>query len=112
MAWVCAIVLVAGAAHGLTGFGFPIISTPMVALATDVRSAVIVTLLPNIVVNLISATSGGGWRQNLARYWAMPVVVAIGTIVGAKVVLWAPADPLRLLLAGVFVFYLLQVRLK
>src|SRR2546422_884442 len=33
MAWVCAIVLFAGVAHGLTGFGFPIISTPMGAPA-------------------------------------------------------------------------------
>jgi len=111
MAWVCAIVLVAGTAHGLTGFGFPIISTPMVALFTDVRSAVVVTLLPNIVVNLISATSGGGWRENLARHWTMPLVVAVGTVIGARVVLWAPADPLRLLLAAVIVFYLMQARL-
>jgi len=111
MAWVCAIVLFAGVAHGLTGFGFPIISTPMVALATDVRSAVVVTLLPNIVVNLISAFSGAQWRENLARHWAMPLVVLVGTVIGAKVVLWAPADPLRLLLAAVIVFYLVQGRL-
>src|SRR5438552_16737650 len=77
MAWVCAIVLFAGVAHGLTGFGFPIISTPMVALATDVRSAVVVTLLPNIVVNLISALRGAQWRANLARHVAMPLALRV-----------------------------------
>jgi uncharacterized membrane protein YfcA len=112
MAWVCAIVLFAGVAHGLTGFGFPVISTPMVALVTDVRSAVVVTLLPNIVVNVVSAFSGAQWRENLARHWAMPLWVLVGTVIGAKVVLWAPADPLRLLLAAVIVFYLVQGRLR
>ena len=111
MAWVCAIALFAGVTHGLTGFGFPVISTPMVALMTDVRSAVVVTLLPNVVVNVMSVFSGAGWRGNLARHWLVPAVVLVGTVIGAKVVLWAPADPLRLLLAAVIVFYLVQARL-
>ncbi|MEI6737736.1 MAG: sulfite exporter TauE/SafE family protein, partial [Pseudomonadota bacterium] len=52
LSWqVFAIALVAGLAHGVSGFGFPLISTPVVALFTDVRTAVILTLLPNIVVN-------------------------------------------------------------
>ena len=110
MIWVCAIALVAGFAHGLTGFGFPIISTPMVALFTDVRTAVMVTLLPNIVVNVLSAVSGGRWRENLARYWEMPLWVLIGALIGTQVVLFAPAPPLRLLLAFVIVVYLSQAR--
>ena len=108
MAWVCAIVLFAGVTHGLTGFGFPVISTPMVALATDVRSAVVVTLLPNVVVNVMSTFSGHGWRRSLAEHWTMPLVVIVGTVIGAKVVLLAPANALRLLLAAVIVFYLVQ----
>jgi uncharacterized membrane protein YfcA len=49
-----AIIAVAGLAHGTLGFGFPTISTPVVALFTDIRTAILVTLFPNIVVNLIS----------------------------------------------------------
>src|ERR1700682_3548574 len=98
LAWVCAVALAAGVAHGLSGFGFPLISTPMVALFTDVRTAVIVTLFPNIMVNVMGAFSGSGWRRNLARHWAMPLWVLVGTIIGTQVVLWAPANPLRLLL--------------
>lgn len=112
MTWVCAIALFAGFAHGLTGFGFPVISTPIVALATDVRSAVLVTLIPNVVVNVMSAFSGAQWRENLSRHWAMPLVVLVGTVIGARVVLWAPADPLRLLLAAVIVLYLVQERFR
>jgi len=112
LAWIGAITLVAGFAHGLSGFGFPVISTPMVALFTDVRTAVMVTLFPNIVVNLVSTVSGAGWRATLARYWSMPVYVLVGTIVGTQVVLWAPAAPLRLLLAAVIVVYLQQERFR
>jgi uncharacterized membrane protein YfcA len=111
-AGVCAIILVAGLAHGVSGFGFPLISTPMVALFTDVRTAVLVTLFPNIVVNIASATSGAAWRENLRRYWAIPLWVLLGTIVGTQVVLWAPANPLRLFLAAVIVVYLQQERIR
>jgi uncharacterized membrane protein YfcA len=112
LAWVCAITLVAGLAHGVSGFGFPLISTPMVALFTDVRTAVLVTLFPNIVVNLVSALSGSGWRENLRRFWAIPLWVLIGTVIGTQVVLFAPANPLRLFLAAVIVLYLQQDRFK
>jgi uncharacterized membrane protein YfcA len=112
LAWVCAITLAAGLAHGVSGFGFPLISTPMVALFTDVRTAVLVTLFPNIVVNVASATSGADWRGNLRRYWAIPFWVLLGTIVGTQVVLWAPANPLRLVLAAVIVVYLQQDRIR
>lgn len=108
MAAVCAVVLLAGFAHGLSGFGFPVISTPMVALFADVRTAVLVTLFPNIVVNVLSALSGADWRANLRRYWTIPLYVLAGTVVGTQVVIWAPANPLRLFLAAVIVVYLRQ----
>src|SRR4029077_15938827 len=92
--------------------GFPVISTPMVALFTDVRTAVMVTLFPNILVNVLSVVTGAGWRESLARYWPMPIYVLVGTVVGTQVVLWAPAAPLRLLLAGVIVLYLQQERFR
>jgi uncharacterized membrane protein YfcA len=112
LAWIGGIALVAGFAHGLSGFGFPVISTPMVALFADVRTAVMVTLFPNIVVNVLSAVTGSGWQESLKRYWHLPVVVLIGTVVGTQVVLWAPAGPLRLLLAAVIVVYLQQERFR
>jgi uncharacterized membrane protein YfcA len=112
MAAVCGIAFVAGLAHGLSGFGFPLISTPMVALFADVRTAVVVTLLPNIMVNSLSAFGGSGWREALRKYWLIPLYVLVGTVTGAQVVLWAPANPLRLLLAAVIVIYLQQDRFR
>lgn len=106
------VMLAAGVAHGLSGFGFPLISTPMVALVADVRTAVVVTLLPNIAINVVSAFGGGGWRESLRRHWTMPVYVLAGTVVGTQVVIYAPANPLRVFLAAVIVLYLLQDRFR
>jgi uncharacterized protein len=112
MAWACFVALAAGLAHGLSGFGFPLISTPTMALVSEVRTAVLVTLIPNIMVNVASAASGAGWRQNLRRHWQMPLWVLLGTIGGTQVVIWAPVDALRLLLAAMIVVYLRQDRFR
>jgi uncharacterized membrane protein YfcA len=82
------------------------------ALVSEVRTAVLVTLIPNIAVNLVSAASGAQWRQNLRRYWTIPLWVLIGTIAGTQVVIWAPVNALRLLLAAMIVVYLRQDRFK
>ncbi len=107
-----AISLFAGIAHGVSGFGFPLISTPVVAMFTDVRSAVLLTLLPNILVNLISIVKGGNWRESLSKYWPVAVYVVIGTFLGTRLILVAPAEPLRLLLAAIIVVYLKQDDVK
>ena len=109
LAWqVCAIALVAGVAHGISGFGFPLISTPLVALFTDVRTAVVMTLLPNIAVNLISLVKGGNWRHSLGKYWPVACYVVAGTLIGTKLILVTPPEPLKLLLAAIIVIYLKQ----
>lgn len=109
LSWqVCAIALIAGVAHGVSGFGFPLISTPVVALFTDVRTAVVMTLLPNIAVNLISLAKGGNWRESLGKYWPVAVYVVIGTLIGTRLILVTPPEPLKLLLAVIIVVYLKQ----
>jgi hypothetical protein len=109
---VCAVSLVAGLAHGVSGFGFPLISTPIVALFTDVRTAVIMTLLPNIVVNLISLARGGNWQDSLGKHWPVACYVVIGTVIGTRLILIVPPEPLKLLLAGIIVLYLNQESLR
>src|SRR3954470_18208861 len=83
MAATCAVVFAAGMAHGLSGFGFPLISTPTVALFSEVRAAVLITVVPNIALNLLSAATGAGWRENLRRHWRMPLWVLIRFAGGA-----------------------------
>src|ERR1044071_4300263 len=101
IAAIVAVVIVAGLAHGTLGFGFPLISTPLVALLVDVRTAVLVTVIPNIVLNLISIVRGGKWRESLGQHWPLALWVVIGTFFGTRLLLASRPEPLQLLLAGI-----------
>lgn len=109
---VATIVIVAGLAHGTVGFGFPLICTPLVALLVDVKTAVLVTVLPNIAVNLISILRGGRWRNSIGQYWPLAVWVVLGTLIGTRLLLTVRPEPLQILLALMIVMFLLQERLR
>jgi len=109
---VIAITLVAGLTHGTIGLGFPLISTPLVALLIDVKTAVLLTVVPNIAVNLISILRGGNWRASIGRHWPVAVCVVAGTWIGSRLLIAAPAAPLQLLLAAMILVYLQQHRLE
>jgi uncharacterized membrane protein YfcA len=70
------------------------------------------TLLPNIAVNLISLSKGGNWRESLGKYWPVAVYVMLGTLVGTRLILITPPEPLKLLLAVIIVVYLKQDSFK
>lgn len=100
----------AAVTHGAVGFGFPLLSTPLVALFTDVRTAVLATLVPNVVINCISILRGPDWRGTLRRYWPVAAWVLAGTLVGTRVLAYANPAALKTLLAALIVTYLLQSR--
>jgi uncharacterized membrane protein YfcA len=112
IATLIAVIGVAGVAHGTLGFGFPLISTPLVALLVDVKTAVLVTVLPNVAVNMISILRGGNWRESIGRYWPLALWVVVGTLAGSRLLLTVPHEPLQVLLALMIVVFLLQERLR
>jgi uncharacterized membrane protein YfcA len=101
-------IFVAGLSQGALGFGFPAISTPVLALMTDIKTAVLLNLLPNMTVNIISVVQGGNWRASLGVHWPVAVYALIGSFIGASVLIVAPQEPLRLLLAAIIIVYLYQ----
>ncbi len=111
-ALIVVVLIVAALAHGALGFGFPVISTPVIAMVTDIQTAILVTLFPNLAVNLISIFRGGNWRASLARYWPVAAYVAIGTVIGTRVLILADPEPLKLLLAAMIVVFLQQARFR
>ena len=111
--WAAAagIMLLAGVTQGALGFGFPTISTPLLVLMTDVKTAIILNLLPNLSVNVIHTLSGGNWGASLGRYWPVAAWVLAGSALGATFIILAPQEPVRLLLAAAIFAYLYQHRL-
>jgi uncharacterized membrane protein YfcA len=106
------VMIVAGLTHGTLGFGFPLISTPMLAMVTDIQTAVLASLFPNLAVNLVSILRGGKWRASIARHWPVAAYVLVGTVAGTRVLIVADPEPLKALLALMIIAYLQQARLR
>lgn len=106
------VILVAGLVHGTFGVGFPMVATPLLALFTDVLTAMLITLLPTVAVNITLISQGGRERLKDIRQHLLIVPFAlIGTVIGTLCLLWLDPRPFLLLLAGAILLYLNQDRL-
>ncbi len=110
--WARPAMLAAGLVHGTFGIGFPMVSTPLLALFTDVRSAVLLTLLPTVAVNLSILMRAGGSGGVLRAHWPVLPFVVVGACVGTGLLMWLDPRPFLLVLAGAIVLYLNQARLR
>lgn len=88
------------------------VSTPLLTLVTDIRTAILLTLLPSIVINLISIFTDRSWRQALLDFWPLPAAAVVGSWFGTQVILNTDPAPFRLLLAAIIVLYLLVDSLR
>ncbi|MCP3870398.1 MAG: sulfite exporter TauE/SafE family protein [Gammaproteobacteria bacterium] len=104
--------LFAGLVHGTLGMGFPMLATPLLAIAIDMRSAILLTLLPTITVNLISILRGGRWSESIGRHWPLAVVIPLGTAIGTWLLIIGDPAPFGLLLAAIILLHLLGDRVN
>lgn len=111
MALFALIVFVAGLAHGTLGLGFPLITTPLLALFMDVRSAILVTLLPTAAVNTASVLRGGEWQQSVGRYWPLAAYALAGSVAGTAFIIISDPRPFKMVLALLILLYLASERL-
>lgn len=103
---VVSVMLFAGLVHGTLGLGFPMVATPMLAVSFDVRTAILVTLLPTVAVNVMSLWNSRESLQEARRYLPLTGFTLLGSIVGAYILAVTDPDPFRLLLAGLILLYL------
>jgi uncharacterized membrane protein YfcA len=100
------VMLAAGLIQGALGFGFPFVATPLIALASDMRTAIVAVLLPTLAVVLVALFAGGSLRATLERFWMMPLHMIVGAAVGTLLFVEAPHFPYALLLALITLVYL------
>ena len=108
LALVC---LLAGWVHGALGFGFPLVATPLAALAIDMKSAITLLAPVTLVLVILSALRGGRLGDLVRRFWFMPVGIALGAWLGTRLLLAVPPEPFMLVLALVLLVYLNLERL-
>jgi len=105
-AWIALVMLIAGLVQGTLGFGFPFIATPLIALAADMRTAIVAVLLPTLAVIIVALVASGPLKPTLARFWMMRVYQIVGAAAGTWLFVSAPDLPYLLVLALVTLFYL------
>lgn len=93
--------------HGSVGFGFPMISTPLLALFTDLQTAIMFTLIPTLLVNIVSIISEGNFFQALKHFYPLALFAMLGTAIGTQVLLSSDTQTFKLLLSIAILFYLL-----
>jgi uncharacterized membrane protein YfcA len=104
--WLVLAVVISGFIQGALGFGFPFIATPMVAMVVDMRTAIIIVLLPTFTSVAITLVTSGPLGPVLRRFWMMPVYATLGALAGTWLFVAAPDAPYQLLLALIIVVYL------
>ncbi len=92
--------------HGAIGIGFLMVATPLLTMATDVKTAVLILVLPTIFINTANVISGGSWGKSLGRYWPLALYGMVGSVLGTRLLLLAPAELFHPLLAGIIILYL------
>ena len=104
--WIVIAFAAAGLVHGTLGLGFPLIATPLVALITDIKTAVVLVAPATLVVVISAILIGGPFLQTLREWWRMPIWMVLGSLTGTSVFLRTDAAPLTLLLAVAILIYL------
>lgn len=105
-------IIVAGFFHGSLGFGYPMTSVSLLALILDLQSAIFITLIPTIVLNLVSIFSIGKIDKRVWQYWLLFIAIIIGSMIGSHLLILLDADTFKLFLAGVIFFYLYTQKRK
>lgn len=105
-----AAVLVSAFVKGAIGFGFPTLATPLLTLFTDVKAAVVVLIIPNIVMDGIQFARQGAPLATVRRLAVLLAFGAAGTVLGTRLLVILPSRAVTLTLAGfILLFVILNV---
>jgi hypothetical protein len=96
------VVLAAGIIKGAIGFGFPSLATPLLSLVVDVKTAVVVLILPNIVMDGIQFARRGAPLATVRRFGTLLLSGGVGIVLGTRVLTLLSPRTATLIL-GVFV---------
>lgn len=97
--------------HGSIGLGFPMVATPLLALFIDIQTAIILTLTPSLLTNIISIRSEGRLLTAFRRHLSLALAVMAGSAVGTQVLILSHSEIFKALLAAAIFLYLLAEKI-
>ena len=104
--------LFASFVKGATGLGFPLIATPTVALLLDIRIAVTILILPNLLMDTTQVFRDGFPHATLNRFRSMVGLTVIGVFLGTMALVRTPLWVLNLCLGIMVVVFVVSNLLK
>jgi uncharacterized protein len=103
------IIFVSSLVHGSIGFGFPMIATPLLAMVTDMKTAILYIAIPTLLINIISIYSEGNFLQAVKRFYPLALMGMIGSAIGTQILIYSSTDFFKLLLAlSIFLYLFIQ----
>jgi uncharacterized membrane protein YfcA len=102
-------VLVSAIVKGVIGTGFPTLATPLLTLFLDVKTAVVLLIVPNIVMDVVQLGRRGAPLATARRLLGLLVFGAVGTVIGTRLLVALPPSIVMLVLGA---FILLFVALN
>jgi uncharacterized protein len=106
------IIFISSLVHGSIGFGFPMIATPLLAMVTDMKTAILYIAIPTLLINLISIYSEGNFLQAVKRFYPLALMGMIGSAIGTQILIYSSTDFFKLLLALSIFLYLFVQKFK
>ncbi|MBE0406896.1 sulfite exporter TauE/SafE family protein [Psychrobacter sp. AOP22-C1-22] len=106
-----AIFALASLLHGISGLGVTLVTTTALASMYPLPHAIVLVIFPSLLLNAMTWLAGGGrtvWQNFIyygRRYWLLALTSLLGSILGAKLLLWVDSAYILLVLAAVIGFY-------
>ena len=105
-----AAVMAAAFVKGSIGFGFPVLGTPLLSLVLDVKAAVVVLIVPNIVMDGLQFIRNGAPAAVVKRFAVLLMFGAVGTVIGTRLLVAVSSRTAALVLgAFLLTFALLSI---
>ena len=98
-------VVLAAFVKGSIGFGFPTLGTPLLSLVTDVRTAVVLLIVPNIAMDGLQFARLGAPGAVMRRFATLLVAGAVGTLLGTRLLVGLSPRVATVLLGAVVLLY-------
>jgi uncharacterized membrane protein YfcA len=95
-------VVVSAIVKGVIGTGFPTLATPLLTLFLDVKTAFVLLIVPNIVMDAVQLYRRGSILPTLRRFAVLLAFGAVGMIVGTRLFV-ALSPRVLMLVLGAFV---------
>lgn len=99
--------ILGGILKGATGAGIPIIAVLVIAAVYDIKIAVAVMVLPNLISNVWQIYKFRYNSTDIGFCWQLAVFGAIGAGIGTIALAELPSSFLNLCMAGIIVAYIL-----